>query len=58
MERVPYVNTINIDEKSKLVRDFDQIIIGGKLDRGLKMAGHSKFKNITVIVKVLKIKKS
>ena len=24
---------INIDEKSKLVRDFDQIIIGGKLDR-------------------------
>ena len=25
---------INIDEKSKLVRDFDQIIIGGRLDRG------------------------
>ena len=24
---------ISIDEKSKLVRDFDQIIIGGKLDR-------------------------
>ncbi len=24
---------INIDEKSKLARDFDQIIIGGKLDR-------------------------
>ena len=47
---------INIDEKSKLVRDFDQIIIGGKLDR-LKMATLSNLK-ILCIVKVLKIKRA
>ena len=33
------------DIESKSVKAFEQIILGGKLQK-IKMAGHSKFKNI------------